>query len=148
MFRQKGLALPALAIVASGLIAIACPADTARVSRATVHDKFDLLTGQYWHRTVDPRHPAAPPRLVTGSATNASDSGLKRPHPPCLRAGDRLLLQAGGVDSILRMEATALESGAAGDTVRARVMVTGADVEITIVDATSGLLLGPVRGRQ
>lgn len=48
----------------------------------------------------------------------------------------------------MRMDATALESGAAGETVRARITVTGAVVEATILNATSGLLGRPLRAQR
>ncbi len=61
----------------------------------------------------------------------------------CVRAGDRVLLRGASVNfSRMSLEATALESGACGARVRARVGVTGALVEMTVLDAGSGILSG------
>jgi len=147
VFRHQSLALPALALAACELFTIASPAGTPRGSAASGHallpDRFDLLTGQYWRQITDPGHPAAPPRLIAMKESEAPDRPLHRPHVMCVKAGEHVLLESEGEQSIVRMDATALENGAAGDRVRARISVTGAEVEVTVLDAHSGILVRP-----
>ena len=146
VFRQIGLILPAVAVLLWGMPAR--PAGTARISTAAHTARFDLLTGEYWERIADPRHPEAPPRWAAVAATK-SESHSCQPLPVAiLRAGHPLQLKAGGANSLFRMEAVALESGTPGNTVRARITLTGAVVEVMIVDQDTALLAGRSRGQQ
>jgi flagella basal body P-ring formation protein FlgA len=61
----------------------------------------------------------------------------------CVRAGDHVLLRGNNNDlSAMSLEATALENGTRGARVRARVAVTGALVEMIVLDARAGVLSG------
>ena len=108
-------------------------------------DQADPLSGLHWRWSADPQHPAAPPRLTLMHGSGHPLEKAKRPSRPvmCVRAGDRVLLRGASVNfSRMSLEATALESGACGTRVRARVGVTGALVEMTVLDPGSGILSG------
>ena len=103
----------------------------------------DPLSGLHWRWSTDPQHPAAPPRLTLMRDSDRPLEKAKQASRPltCVRAGDRVLLRDASVHlSMMSLEATALESGACGARVRARVGVTGALVEMTVFDAGSGIL--------
>ena len=108
-------------------------------------EQADPISGLHWHRMVDPKHPAAPPRLTLVRESSSEQSAHRevRRATICVRAGDRVSLRS--ADSRLSrfsLEATALESGACGARVRARVNVTRALVEMTVLDSGTGLLGG------
>jgi hypothetical protein len=108
-------------------------------------DQADPLSGLHWRWSADPQHPAAPPRLTLVRGSGWPLEKAKQPSRPviCVRAGDHVLLREAGVNlSMMSLEATALESGACGARVRARVAVTGALVDMTVLDAGSGILTG------
>src|ERR1700742_4313803 len=101
---------------------------------ASVHD---------WRRVFDSRHPEAPPRLVSIHGAGAlSGSGRKsRRSIVCVRAGEHLVLHQPGTHSpMLSLAAIALESGACGENVRARIQVTGAVAEVTLLEQGIGAL--------
>ncbi len=56
-----------------------------------------------------------------------------------------MLVTSGAADSALQLRAVALSAAAAGDPVRVRLDLTGAVVMMKVVDANSGILLGPAR---
>src|ERR1700756_3982545 len=106
-------------------------------------DQADPVSGLHWQWSADRQHPAAPPRLTIMRGSDRSLDKAKQPSRPltCVRAGDHVLLRDVNVNlSMMSLEATALESGACGARVRARVGVTGALVEMTVLDAGSGIL--------
>lgn len=108
-------------------------------------EQADPLSGLHWRWSADPQHPAAPPRLTVTRGPGRSLEKFAQPSRPliCVRAGDRVLLRGASVNlSMMSLEATALESGTCGARVRARVAVTGALVEMTVLDAGSGILSG------
>jgi hypothetical protein len=108
-------------------------------------DQADPLSGLHWRWSADPQHPAAPPRLTLTRGSGRPLEKAKRPSRPviCVRAGDHVLLRDAAVNlSMMSLEATALESGVCGARVRARVAVTGALVEMTVLEAGSGILSG------
>lgn len=139
-----------LAVVVLGGLLVVAGLGVARASSSghsiRETEQTDPISGLHWRRTSDPRHPAAPPRLVL--APGAPGAVEKRtPSPVCVRAGDRVLLRSGNATSaMLSLDATALASGGAGDRVRARVTVTGAAVEMTIAGPGHGVLLGKAEG--
>jgi hypothetical protein len=96
-----------------------------------------------WRRVFDPQHPEAPPRLVSvhgAGALSGSGGRLRRP-VVCVRAGEHLVLHQTGTHSpMLSLAATALESGACGDHVRARIHVTGVVAEVTLLEQGIGAL--------
>lgn len=118
-----------------------CLADPARIMQAV--DVIDPISGVHWLRLTDPGHPAAPPRLSPDRESGAafvSRRGRAK-SAPCVRAGDRVLLHRGGEGSALvSVEATALQSGSLGDRVRARIVLTGALVEMEVSGPGAGLL--------
>ena len=142
MFTLRDMAAPALALV----LGYAAPASSYATEASAVppHSvgpaRFDLLTGQFWRRLPDPRHPAAPPKLVAVEASPASAGSTQGVRALCQRAGDHILLHSAGAQSLMRIEAIALESGRPGDRVRARVTVTGSVVLATVVEAGVGVL--------
>ena len=116
-------------------------ASAVHVSRDA--EAADPLSSLHWRWSTDPQHPAAPPRLTLMRGSGRSLERITQPSPPliCVRAGDHVLLRDVNVNlSMMSLEATALESGACGARVRARVGVTGALVEMTVLDAGSGTL--------
>ncbi|MFL6429796.1 MAG: hypothetical protein ACJ71S_16235 [Acidobacteriaceae bacterium] len=110
-------------------------------------ERADPFSGLHWERVSNPERPAAPPRLVLvhgADAAGHSDKAMRRPII-CVRAGDRVLLRSANAGSAtLSLEAMALENGACGTRVRARVVVTGAMVEMKIVDSGTAVLSGEV----
>jgi hypothetical protein len=139
--------MTALGNVTVGLIMLFCvsAAGASAVHVARDAEQADPISGLHWQLVADPEHPAAPPRLTL---MGGSGQPLKRdkqlPRPiACVRAGDHVLLRGPNLDfSKMALEATALESGACGARVRARVAVTGALVEMTVVDSEAGILSG------
>lgn len=111
------------------------------------HDagRADPFSGLHWERVTNPERPAAPPRLVLVCGADAAGHTDKRMQRPiiCVRAGDRVLLRgASAGSSTLSLEAMALENGACGERVRARVVVTGAVIDMRIVDSGTAVLSG------
>ena len=127
------------------LVALLCVsvAGASAVHVARDADQADPLSGLHWRWSADPQHPAAPPRLTLMRGSGRSLEKAKQPSRPltCVRAGEHVLLRGASVNfSTMSLEATALESGACGARVRARVAVTGALVEMTVLDPGSGIL--------
>jgi hypothetical protein len=113
-------------------------------------EQIDPISGFHWQRVLDAMHPAAPPRLtlLRGSAGLSQHREIVRP-AICVRAGDHVsLLSANAGLSMSSLEATALQNGACGARVRARVAVTGALVEMTVLDSGAGTLSGKVSAWQ
>jgi hypothetical protein len=101
------------------------------------------VSGFYWERVIDARHPAAPPRLIPRHGTAAPSGSRKGSRRPviCVRAGEHLLLhETGSGSSTVSLAATALESGGCGDRVRARIEVTRALTEVTVLGQGVGVL--------
>lgn len=119
----------------------AAGASAVRVARDA--EQADPISGLHWQVVADPKHPAAPPRLILMRGSDQpSDRSKQLPRPMiCVRAGDHVLLRgkSSGLTA-LSLEATALESGTCGARVRARVSLTGALVEMTVLDARAGIL--------
>jgi hypothetical protein len=108
-------------------------------------ERTDPFSGLRWEHVANPERPAAPPRLVLVRGSDAAGHSDKRMQRPiiCVRAGDRVLLRGANAGSpTLSLEAMALENGACGARVRARVVVTGAVVDMRIVDSGTGVLSG------
>lgn len=103
----------------------------------------DSTTDLYWQRVIDPRNPASPPRLIPlhhSSASSGSQRDTRRP-VACVHAGEHLLLhESRKGSSTLSLEAIALEGGICGGRVRARIEVTGALIEITVLGPGVGIL--------
>jgi hypothetical protein len=121
----------------------AAGASAVRVARDA--EQADPISGLHWQRVADPKHPAAPPRLTFTRGSDHPAGGDKQlPRPVvCVRAGDHVSLRGARLGfSTMALEATALESGACGARVRARVEVTGALVEMKVIDAGAGILSG------
>ncbi len=116
-------------------------------SARVAHDvpEPDSTTGFYWQRIIDPENPAAPPRLVPvhdSAAPSVSRAKARRP-VACVRAGEHLLLhETRMASSTVSLAAIALQSGACGDRIRARIEVTGAFAEITVLGHGVGALGG------
>ncbi|HEY3989114.1 MAG TPA: hypothetical protein VGM02_07440 [Acidobacteriaceae bacterium] len=105
----------------------------------------DPISGLHWQRLDDPEHPAAPPRLRLMRGSDATFSARKnvRRASICVRAGDHVSLRDTNPRfSNFSLEAIALQSGACGARVRARVAVTGGLVEMTILSSGVGILSG------
>lgn len=130
-----------------GLVMLLCvgAAGASAVHVARDAEQADPISGLHWERIADAKHPAAPPRLTL---TPGSDHPAERDkHFPraafCVRAGDHVSLRGAHLGlSTMALEATALESGACGARVRARVEVTGALIEMKVIDAGAGILSG------
>ena len=121
----------------------AAGASAVRVARDA--EQADPISGLHWQIVADPKHPAAPPRLtLMRGSDQPSEKGERLPRPiVCVRAGDHVLLRGNNDGlSAMSLEATALENGTCGARVRARVAVTGALVEMTVLDARAGVLSG------
>jgi hypothetical protein len=113
-------------------------------------EQVDPMSGLHWQCVLDAEHPAAPPRLtlLRGSAGLSQHREIVRPII-CVRAGDHILLRSANSElSMSSLEATALQNGACGARVRARVAVTGALVEMTVLDSGAGTLSGKVSAWQ
>lgn len=125
-----------------------CSVSLARASAAHVvrdAEQTDPITGFHWQRTGDPQRPGAPPRLklMRSSDQPAKEHGHLPEAIACVRAGDHVLLRGTNFGfSTMRLEATVLESGVCGARVRARVVVTGALVEMTVLESGTGILSG------
>ncbi len=103
----------------------------------------DSTTGFYWQRIIDPGNPAAPPRLipVQDFAVPFGIRGKARRPVACVQAGERLLLHEIRIgSSTVSLVATALQSGACGNRIRARIEITGAFIEITVLGHGMGAL--------
>jgi len=110
-------------------------------------ERVDLISGLHWQRVLDPKHPAAPPRLTRqrGSVAELSIQGKSLRPALCVRAGDHVSLRSANAGlSRSSFEATALQNGVCGARVRARVAVTGALVEMTVLDSGAAILSGKV----
>jgi|KBSMisStandDraft_5_1062788.scaffolds.fasta_scaffold2423469_1 hypothetical protein len=121
----------------------AAGASAAHVARDA--EQADPISGLHWQLVADPKHPAAPPRLTLMRSSDQHSEEVKQlPRPTvCVRAGDQVLLRGNNRGlSMMSLEATALQNGTCGARVRARVTVTGALVEMTVVDARAGVLSG------
>lgn len=122
-------------------------AGASAMNTARDAERADPFSGLHWERVANPERPAAPPRLVLVRGADAASHLDKQMRLPiiCVRAGDRVLLHgANAGSSTLSLEAMALENGACGERVRARVRVTGAMVEMKIVDSGTAVLSGKV----
>ena len=110
-------------------------------------EQVDPISGLHWQRVLDAKHPAAPPRLTP---LRGSVAGVSRHREPvrsaiCVRAGDHISLRSANSElSMSSLDATALQNGVCGARVRARVAVTGALVEMTVLDSGAGILSGKV----
>ncbi|MGA9718901.1 MAG: hypothetical protein WBQ79_11540 [Acidobacteriaceae bacterium] len=116
----------------------------AASSRGVAHDvpEPDSISGFYWQRVIDKAHPAAPPHLIHlhDSAASFDSRDTQRP-VACVRAGEHLLLhESRKGSSTLSLAAIALEGGVCGGRVRARIQVTGALTEITVLGPRVGVL--------
>ena len=108
-------------------------------------EQADPISGLRWQRMTDPAHPAAPPRLTLtrGPGSELSEHRELRRATICVRAGDHVSLRSANAGfSMFSLEATALQNGACGARVRARLAVTGAIVEMTVLDSGAGVLSG------
>jgi hypothetical protein len=118
-------------------------ASAMNIARDT--ERADPFSGLHWQRIVNPQLPAAPPRLMLVRATDAAahaDKGTQRP-TICVRAGDHVALRSANAGpSTFSLEAVALANGACGERVRARVAVTGAVVEMRILDSGTAVFGG------
>jgi hypothetical protein len=113
-------------------------------------EQADPISGLHWQRVADPKHPAAPPRLtLMRGSDQPSETDKPSPRPMvCVRAGDHVSLRGTNVGfSMMSLEATALENGTCGARVRARVAITGALVEMTVLDSGAGILSGKAAWR-
>jgi hypothetical protein len=114
-------------------------------------ERVDPISGLHWQRVLDAKHPAAPPRLTLQRSSDAEvDRHGESLRPAlCVRAGDHVSLRTTNTEfSRSSLEATALQNGACGARVRARVGVTGARVEMTVLDSRTGVLGGKVAAWQ
>lgn len=114
-------------------------------------EQVDPISGLRWQRVLDAKHPAAPPRLTLLDSAGARVSRHNETMRPiiCVRAGDHVSLRSANEgSSMLSLEAMALQNGACGTRVRARVVVTGALVEMTVLNSGTGILRGKVRAWQ
>ena len=110
-------------------------------------ERVDPISGLHWQRVLDAKHPEAPPRLTLLRDSGAGVSRHRELMRPtiCVRAGDHVSLRSANAGlSMSSLEATALQNGACGARVRARVAVTGALVEMTVLDSGAGILSGKV----
>lgn len=127
-----------------GITVCSMPCIAGASTRPGVDDvTLESASGRSWQRVFDPQHPEAPPRLmVMHDAGTLSGSRAKSRRPVvCVRAGEHLVLHQIGVRSpMLSLAATALENGACGDHVRARIQVTGAVAEVTLLEQGVGTL--------
>jgi hypothetical protein len=106
-------------------------------------EQVDPISGLHWQRVLDAKHPEAPPRLTLLRGSGAGVSRHRELMRPaiCIRAGDHVSLRSANAGlSRSSLEATALQNGACGARVRARVAVTGALVEMTILDSGAAIL--------
>ena len=139
--------MAAIQNIVVGIVALSCAgfagASSAHLPREV--EQADPVSGLHWQRVTDPTHPAAPPRLMLTRGTDAElneHRDLRRP-TICVRAGDHVSLRSTNQGfSMFSLEAKVLENGACGTRVRARVAVTGAMVEMTILDSGAGVLSG------
>ncbi len=110
-------------------------------------EQIDPISGFHWQRVLDAKHPEAPPRLTPLRGSVAGVSRDREPVRPaiCVRAGDHMSLRSANSRlSMSSLEATALQNGLCGARVWARVAVTGALVEMTVLDSGAGILSGKV----
>jgi hypothetical protein len=105
-------------------------------------ERIDPISGLRWRRITDAARPAAPPRLklLPSRGIVAAEQDIQP--VPCVRAGDRVVLQSAPGSYSLSLAATVLQTSSRGDHVRARVAVTGAIVQITVLCRGEGLLIG------
>lgn len=115
-------------------------ASAMNIARDT--ERADPFSGLQWQRVINPQHPAAPPRLMLvrdAEAAGHADQGTHRP-AICVRAGDHVSLRSANAGpSTFSLEVMALGKGACGERVRARVAVTGAVVEMKVLDARTAV---------
>jgi hypothetical protein len=115
-------------------------ASAMNIARDT--ERADPFSGLRWQRVMNPDRPAAPPRLTRMRGADAAGHADKRTQRPtvCVRAGDRVALRSANAgSSAFSLEAMALENGACGERVRARVAVTGAVVEMRVLDSRTAV---------
>jgi len=114
-------------------------------------ERVDPISGLHWQRLLDPKHPAAPPRLSLQRSSGAELSRHGQSLQPvlCVRAGDHVSLRSANAGlSMSSLQATVLQNGVCGARVRARVAVTGALVEMTVLDSGAAILSGKVSSWQ
>lgn len=115
-------------------------ASAMNIARDTV--RADPFSGLQWQRVMNPERPAAPPQLMLVRGANAEAHVDKGTHRPtiCVRAGDHVALRSASAGpSTFSLDAMALGNGACGERVRARVAVTGAVVEMRVLDARTAV---------
>lgn len=137
-----GTAMLSFGMSVAGALAVHVGRDAERV---------DPISGLHWQRVLDAKHPAAPPRLTLQRSSDAEVSRHGESLRPalCVRAGDHVSLRTTNTGfSRSSLEATALQNGVCGARVRARVVVTGALVEMTVLDSGAGILGGKVAAWQ
>lgn len=120
-----------------------------RAAGASVHigsaaEQVDTISGFHWQRVADPKRPAAPPRLRLIHGADTATGHRKSQQPAvCVRAGQHVTLRTSNAGfPLFSLEAMALDNGACGARVRVRVTVTGALLEMTVLDSGSGILSG------
>jgi hypothetical protein len=115
-------------------------ASAMNIARDT--ERADPFSGLQWQRIMNPERTAAPPRLTLVRGADAAGYADKRTQRPtvCVRVGDHVALRSAKAGpSTFSLEAMALESGACGERVRARVAVTGAVVEMRVLDSRTAV---------
>jgi hypothetical protein len=128
-----------------GFCASVAGASAAHLGRDA--EQVDPISGLHWQRVLDAKHPEAPPQLTLQRGSGAGLSRHRELVRPaiCVRAGDHILLRSANSElSMSSLQATVLQTGACGARVRARVAVTGALVEMTVLDSGVGILSGKV----
>jgi hypothetical protein len=122
---------------------VVCVASASTPASAGDASRPENVSGRFWERIVDARHPEMPPRLVLTHDANASSAGQgSSPHPVvCVHAGEHLVLHQTGIrSSTLSLAATALENGVCGARVRVHIAVTGVIAEVTVTAPGTGTL--------
>ena len=115
-------------------------ASAMNIARDT--ERADPFSGLQWQRVMNPERPAAPPRLTLVRGADAAVHADKRTQRPtvCVHGGDHIALRSATAGrSTFSLEAVALENGACGERVRARLAVTGGVVEMRILDARTAV---------
>ena len=115
-------------------------ASAMNIARDT--ERADPFSGLQWRRVINPERPAVPPRLMLvrgADAAGHADKGTQRP-TICVHAGDHVALRSANAGpSTFSLDAMALGNGACGERVRARLVVTGAVVDMRILDARTAV---------
>lgn len=127
---------------------VVCAANASNPAPVSDTPRPENVSGRFWQRIVDVRHPEMPPRLVLmhgrqdpGAKVPSTGQGsLPRP-VVCVHAGEHLVIHQTSIRSATAsLAATALESGTCGARVRAHIAVTGAAAEVTITAPGIGAL--------